>query len=101
VAAGWGFITGLYRGRYLRGSRDEVTAVALAGLLTTCCLAVIRLALVPGRALPGTVLGGAAIGVVAILGARYAAFAARLRSRPSAPTAVKIIVFGAGTRAPS
>ena len=48
------------------------------------------------RALPGTVLGGAAIAVVAMLGARYAVFAARLRSRPPAPTAVKIIVFGAG-----
>src|SRR6266568_2265207 len=97
VAAGCGFFAGLYRGRYLRGSRDEVTAVAMAGLLTTCCLAVIGPALVPGqRALPGTVLGGAAIAVVAMLGARYAAFAARLRSRPPAPTAVKIIVFGAG-----
>ena len=97
VAAGCGLFAGLYRGRYLRGSVDEVTAVALAGLLTTCCLAVIGLALVPGqRVLPGTVLGGAAIAVVAMLGARYAAFAVRLRSRPPAPTAVKIIVFGAG-----
>ena len=97
VAAGCGFVAGLYRGRYLRGSRDEVTAVALAGLLTTCCLAVIGPALVPGqRALPGTVLGGAAFAVVAMLGARYVAFAARLRSRPPAPTAEKIIVFGAG-----
>ena len=43
-----------------------------------------------------TVLGGAAFAVVAMLGARYVAFAARLRSRPPAPTAVKIIVFGAG-----
>ena len=97
VAAGCGFVAGLYRGRYLRGSRDEVTAVALAGLLTTCCLAVIGPALVAGqRALPGTVLGGAAFAVVAMLGARYVAFAARLRSRPPAPTATKIIVFGAG-----
>jgi FlaA1/EpsC-like NDP-sugar epimerase len=97
VAAGCGFLAGLYRGRYLRGSRDEVTAVALAGLLTTCCVAVIGLALVPRqRALLGTVLGGAAFAVVAMLGARYAVFAARLRSRPAAPTAVKIIVFGAG-----
>ncbi len=97
VAAGCGLSAGLYRGRYLRGSRDEVTAVALACFLTTCCLVVIGPALVPGqRALPGTILGGAAIAVVAMLGARYAAFAARVRSRPAAPTAVRIIVFGAG-----
>ncbi len=97
VVAGCGFLAGLYRGRYLRGSRDEVTAVALAGLLTAGCLAVIGPVLVAGQhALPGTVLGGAAFAVVAMLGARYVAFAARLRSRPPAPTAVKIIVFGAG-----
>ena len=98
VAAGCGLFAGLYRGRYLRGSVDEVTAVALAGSWpTTCCLAVIGLALVPGqRVLAGTVLGGAALAVAAMLGARYAAFAVRLRSRPPAPTAVKIIVFGAG-----
>src|SRR5260370_18366311 len=34
VVAGCGLLAGLYRGRHLRGSRDEVTAVALAGLLT-------------------------------------------------------------------
>jgi FlaA1/EpsC-like NDP-sugar epimerase len=97
LVAGCGLVAGLYRGRYLRGSRDEVTAVALAGLLTTCCLAVAGRALVPGqRALAGTVLGGAAFAVVAMLGARYVAFAARLRARPPAPTAMKIIVFGAG-----
>ena len=71
MVAGCGLVAGLYRGRYLRGSRDEVAAVALAGLLTTCCLAVIGPALVPRqRALPGTVLGGAAFAVVAMLGAR-------------------------------
>jgi FlaA1/EpsC-like NDP-sugar epimerase len=97
MVVGCGLVAGLYRGRYLRGSRDEVTAVALAGFLTTCCLAVAGLALVTGqRALPETVLGGAVFAVVAMLGARYVAFAARLRSRPPALTAVKIIVFGAG-----
>ncbi len=47
-------------------------------------------------ALPGAVLGGAAFAVIAMLGARYVAFAARLRSWPPDPTAMKIIVFGAG-----
>jgi FlaA1/EpsC-like NDP-sugar epimerase len=48
------------------------------------------------RVRPQTVVVGAALALVAMLGARYVAFAARLRSRPPAPAAVKIIVFGAG-----
>jgi FlaA1/EpsC-like NDP-sugar epimerase len=97
MAAGCGVIAGLYRGRYLRGSRDEVAAVALACFLTACCLAAAGRLLMAGQsALPETVLGGAAFAMVAMLGARYVAFAARLRSRPPAPTATKIIVFGAG-----
>jgi FlaA1/EpsC-like NDP-sugar epimerase len=90
-----GLAAGLYRRRYLRGSREEVAAVVLACFLTTCCLAVAGL--VTGRdALAETVLGGAVFAMVAMLGARYAAFAIRQRARPAAPTAVKIIVFGAG-----
>jgi FlaA1/EpsC-like NDP-sugar epimerase len=97
MVTGCGLAAGLYRGRYLRGSRDEVTAVAFAALLTTCCLAALDVALVIRRpAVPGAVLGGAGFAVIAMLGARYVAFAARLRSRPPAPTATKIIVFGAG-----
>jgi FlaA1/EpsC-like NDP-sugar epimerase len=97
AVAGCGLAAGLYRHRHLRGSRDEVAAVVLACFLTTCCLAVTGLALTTGRrALLETVLGGAAVAVVAMLGARYVAFAARLRQRSPAPTAVKIIVFGAG-----
>ncbi len=97
TVAGCGLAAGLYRGRYLRGSRDEVAAVALASLLTACCLTVVGLALVTGRrAVPDAILG-AAFAVVAMLGARYVAFAARQRSRtPPAPSAEKIIVFGAG-----
>jgi hypothetical protein len=97
VVAGCGLVAGLYRGRHLRGSRDEVTAVAVAGFLTACGLAVSGLALVTGqRALAATVLGGAAVAVVAMLAARYVVSAARVRSRPPAATATKIIVFGAG-----
>jgi FlaA1/EpsC-like NDP-sugar epimerase len=96
VVAGCGLAAGLYQRRYLRGSRAEVAAVGLASLLTACCLTVAGLAVVTGpRTLPGTVLGGA-FAVVAMLGARYVAFAARQRSRTPAPTAEKIIVFGAG-----
>ena len=96
TVAGCGFAAGLYRRRYLRGSRDEARAVAIAGFLATCCLTAAALSLGAGRrALPETGLG-AAFGVAAMLGARYVVFAARLRSRPAAPTAEKIIVFGAG-----
>jgi len=95
LVAGCGLAAGLYRRRYLRGSREEVAAVVLACFLTTCCLAVAGL--VAGRrSLVETVLGGAVFAMVAMLGARYVVFAVRQRSRPAAPTAVKIIVFGAG-----
>jgi len=97
AVVGCGLAAGLYRSRYLRGSRDEVAAVVLAGFLTACCLAITGLVLVTGRrALLETILGGAAFAVVAMLGARYVVFVARLRPRRPAPTAVKIIVFGAG-----
>jgi FlaA1/EpsC-like NDP-sugar epimerase len=97
AVAGCGLVAGLYRRRHLRGSRDEVAAVVLACFLAACCLAVAGLALATGRrALLEAVLGGAAFAVVAMLGARYIVFAARLRQRPPAPTAVKIIVFGGG-----
>jgi FlaA1/EpsC-like NDP-sugar epimerase len=97
IVAGCGLAAGLYRGRYMRGSRDEVMAVALASSLITACLMVTGLALVTRQpALPETVVGGAILAVVAMLGARYVVFATRLRSRPPAPTATKIVVFGAG-----
>ena len=96
MVTGCGFAAGLYRRRYLRGSRDEAKAVAIAGFLATCCLTAGALTLGAGRrALPETALG-AAFAVAAMLGARYIVFVARLRSRPPAPTAEKIIVFGAG-----
>ncbi len=96
VVAGCGLAAGLYRGRFLRGSRDEVRAVTLAAFLAACCLAVAGLAVAPGRHAVPEVILGAALAVVAMLGARYVAFAAVLRSGPSAPAAAKVIVFGAG-----
>ncbi len=97
LVVGCGLVAGLYRGRCLRGSRDEVMSVALAGFLTACGLAVAGPAVVTGqRALPETVLGGAACALAAMLGARYVLSVVRVKSRPAAPTATKIIVFGAG-----
>jgi FlaA1/EpsC-like NDP-sugar epimerase len=96
VVTGCGLAAGLYRRRYLRGSRDEVRAVIVAGVLTASGLTGICLAFGGGwRVLPGTVMSAAFV-VAVMLGARYVSFAARLRSRSPAPTAEKIIVFGAG-----
>ena len=97
LVAGSGLAAGLYRGRHLRGSREEVKAVMLAATLVACCLVLVSPVLTSSqRVRPQTVVVGAALALVAMLGARYVAFAARLRSRPPALTAVKIIVFGAG-----
>jgi FlaA1/EpsC-like NDP-sugar epimerase len=92
-----GLAAGLYRGRYLRGSSDEVMAVMLAAALTAGCLVVVAPLLPAGqRALLETVALGALLALAAMLGSRYVDYAARLRARPSAGTAVKVIVFGAG-----
>ena len=97
LVAGCGLAAGLYRGRHLRGSRDEVKAVMLAAALVACCLVLVGAMLMSSqRVRPQTVVAGAALALVAMLGARYVAFATRLRSRRPAPAAVKIIVFGAG-----
>jgi FlaA1/EpsC-like NDP-sugar epimerase len=97
LVVGCGLAAGLYRGRHLRGSRDEVRAVMLAAALVACCLVLAGPMLTSSqRVRPQIVVVGAALALVAMLGARYVAFAARLRSRPPAPAAVKIIVFGAG-----
>src|ERR1039458_1406623 len=53
---------------------------------------------IPGQRAPlETAAGGAAAALLAMLGARYVAFAARQRSRAPASSAVKIIIFGAGS----
>ena len=96
VVTGCGLTAGLYRRRYLRGSRDEVRAVIVAGVLTAFCLVIVCETFGGGRlVLPDSALT-MSFAVAAMLGARYVAFAARLRSRPAAPTAERIIVFGAG-----
>jgi len=97
LVVGCGLAAGLYRGRHLRGSREEVRAVMLTAALVACCLVLAGPMLTSSqRVRPQTVVVCAALALVAMLGARYVAFAARLRSRPPAPAAVKIIVFGAG-----
>jgi FlaA1/EpsC-like NDP-sugar epimerase len=97
IVAACGFASGLYRGRYLRGSSDEVLAVIEAAALTACCLVVVTPALTAVQpVLLETVPLGALLALAAMLGARYVDYAARLRARPPAGTAARVIVFGAG-----
>ncbi len=98
LTPGYGLLAGLYRGRCQRGSLDEVGRVALAAATTGLCLALLAPMLVSGQRQPpqAVVLAGAGFAFLGMLGGRYVAFAIRLRSRPAARFAVKIIVFGAG-----
>src|SRR5580700_1234311 len=97
LVAGCGFTTGLYRGRYLRGSSEQVLSVMVAATLTACCLVVVARVLPADQRAPLEMVAlGAVLALAAMLGARYVDYAARLRARPSAGTAVKVIVFGAG-----
>jgi FlaA1/EpsC-like NDP-sugar epimerase len=99
LAVGCGMLAGLYRGRHQRGSFDEVVAVSVATFGTGALLVVLTAVLLPGQREPlRTVAGGTVLAMLAMLGARYVLFAARQRSRVTAPvpTAVRVIVFGAG-----
>jgi FlaA1/EpsC-like NDP-sugar epimerase len=95
---GCGLAAGLYRGRHQRGSLDEVAGVSIAAGLTALCAGAAGLVLIPGQRAPlETAAGGAGLALLAMLGARYVVFAVRQRSRTPASSAVKIIVFGAGS----
>jgi FlaA1/EpsC-like NDP-sugar epimerase len=94
-----GRLAGLYQSRYQRGSLDEVVGVAAAALGTCAALAALTHFIAGGQRAPlATVAGATIFAVLAMLGARYVLFAIRQRIRTPAagPTAVKIIVFGAG-----
>ena len=93
-----GLLTGLYRKRNQRGSLDEVTAVVLAAGGTALILALPGSLLIPGQREPlATVMGAVLVALPAMLGARYVVFAVLQRSRAAASSAVKVIVFGAGS----
>jgi FlaA1/EpsC-like NDP-sugar epimerase len=99
LAVSCGLAAGLYRGRHQRGSFDEVLAVSVAAFSTGVLLVTLTAVLLPGQRQPlRTVAGATVLAALAMLGARYVVFAARQRSRSAAPvpTAVRIIVFGAG-----
>jgi FlaA1/EpsC-like NDP-sugar epimerase len=93
-----GVAAGLYRGRYARASFDEVR-----GVLTACAGVAVGLGLLgPMLVVPQrhpsleVAVGGGLLAMLLMLGGRHAVVTARLRSRPAAPSATKIIVFGAG-----
>ena len=97
LSAGTGLLAGMYRGRYQRGSLDEVISVGRAGCGTALVLAVLGGALLPGQRAPlATAVGGATFALLAMIGARYMVVAVRQSSRPRRSSGVKIIIFGAG-----
>ena len=97
LSAGTGLLAGLYRGRYQRGSMDEVISVGRAGCGTALVLAVLAGALLPGQRAPlQTIVCGALFALLAMVGARYLVVAVRQSSRSPACSGVKILVFGAG-----
>ena len=93
-----GLIAGLYRGRYQRASFDEVRGVVTACAGVSLGLGLLGPMLVAAQRRPPleVAVGGGLLAVLLMLGGRHVAYTARLRSRPAAPSATKIIVFGAG-----
>ena len=97
LSAGAGLLAGLYRGRYQRGSLDEVMGVGMSACIMTLFVALVSSALVTGQRAPLlTVAGGAVFAVPAMLGGRYLLFALRQRSRKPASATVNVVIFGAG-----
>ena len=97
LSAGSGVLANLYRGRYLRGSLDEVMRVVMSACAMVLLLVLVFPVLVSGqRAGLRTAVGSVFFAVPAMLGGRYALFAARERSRTPVSAVVDVIVFGAG-----
>src|ERR1022692_1977371 len=97
LSAGTGLLAGLYRGRYQRGSFDELVSVGRAASVMALTLAVLGGALVHGQhAALDTVGAGAVFALLAMVGVRHMVLVARQRSRLTASSGVKVIVFGAG-----
>ena len=97
LSAAAGLLAGLYRGRYQRGSLDEVMGVGMATCVMALFLALILPRLISGQqAALQAVTGSAMFALLAMLGARYTLFAVRQRVRRSATATVNVIVFGAG-----
>jgi FlaA1/EpsC-like NDP-sugar epimerase len=97
LSVGSGLLAGLYRGRFQRGSLEEVLGVSTAGIVMLLALTLVNGLPITGQQLPlQTTSGGGLIAVSAILVARHVLCAARQRHRARARAGVKVIVFGAG-----
>lgn len=93
-----GAVCGLYSGRYQAETGPELSAVLVsAGLTGLLLLGICRagLPLVGDR--PAVAGLAALVGVLAMITVRVAAATVRRRPRRPAPTAIKVIVFGAGS----
>ena len=97
LSVGSGLLAGLYRGRYQRGSLEEVLGVSTAGIVMLLALTLVNGLPITAQQMPlQTTFGGGLIAVPAIMVARHVLCAARQRHRARARAGVKVIVFGAG-----
>jgi FlaA1/EpsC-like NDP-sugar epimerase len=97
LAVATGLLAGMYRGRYQRGSFDELIGIGRAGAAMFVVLVILGGHLLPGQqARLHTVAGGTVFALLAMAGARHLVTAGRQWSRMTASSGVKIIVFGAG-----
>ncbi len=94
-----GWYYGIYRGRWINGSFDEVAALGRTVLATTCVLLVADLVWPEIRPAPvSAVIGAGLLAFLAMGGARYAArqmLENRRRQNPDA-SRKRAIIFGAG-----
>jgi FlaA1/EpsC-like NDP-sugar epimerase len=97
LSVGCGLLAGLYRGRYQRGSLEEVLSVSTAGILMLVALTIVNGLPVGDEQMPRqTTFGGGLVALLTSLVARQVVHAARQRHRARARPGVKVIVFGAG-----
>ena len=97
AAIGWYY--GLYRGRWINGSFDEVSALGRTAFATTVVLLAVDLLFPRTRPAPASaVIGAGLLAFLAMGGARYAArhvLESQRRQRPNA-RCKRAIIFGAG-----
>ncbi len=96
-----GTVFGLYRGRWVFGSVEEVGAVAKSFLLSGAGLLVVDAAITTDRPLPiSVVLAGGTMAVLIMVGVRFAwrmDYDRQLRRRLQKRQCERVIVFGAGS----
>jgi FlaA1/EpsC-like NDP-sugar epimerase len=98
VQAITGYIVGIYRRRWRYGSFDEVKGLILSAFITTAVLLVIRFTDRSIDAFPrSAIVAGGILGLFFTAASRYTWRLVREQlRRPSAQTAKKILVYGAG-----